>query len=198
MATHILSLVTMMTATESPRLLISTPKSTHTLSLSHTHTHTHTHKHISSLYSDDCNGKPPLVDLDTKIYKKVAGLDKMLGADGVFVSHICMYIRCVCATNMYIYMDLDTKLLGADGVFVSHICMYIWCVCATNMYIYIDLDTKLLGADGVFVSHICMFIRCVCATNMYIYIDLDTKICKKIARLFKMLEEVFLCDIYFV
>mmetsp|Transcript_64628 Transcript_64628/g.94655 ORF Transcript_64628/g.94655 Transcript_64628/m.94655 type:complete len:535 (-) Transcript_64628:67-1671(-) len=33
--------------------------------------------------SDDCNGKPPLVDLDTKIYKKVAGLDKMLGADGV-------------------------------------------------------------------------------------------------------------------
>ena len=157
MATHILSLVTMMTATESPRLLISTPKSTHTLSLTHTHTHTHTHKHISSLYSDDCNGKPPLVDLDTKIYKKVAGLDKMLGADGVFVSHICMFIRCVCATNMYIYIDLDTKICKkiarlfkmleevflCDIYFVLYMCIYIRGVCVTYMKIYIDIDIKI-------------------------------------------------------
>jgi len=108
--THILSLATMMTATESPCLLISTPKSTHTLSLTHSLSLSLSHTHISSLYSDDCNGKPPLVDLDTKIYKKVAGLDKMLGADGVFVSHICMCIWCVCATNVHIYIDLNTKI----------------------------------------------------------------------------------------
>jgi len=29
--------------------------------------------------SAECNGKPPLVDLDKKVYKKMAGLDKMLG-----------------------------------------------------------------------------------------------------------------------
>ena len=28
--------------------------------------------------SADCNGKPPVVDLDKKVYKKVSGLDKML------------------------------------------------------------------------------------------------------------------------
>ena len=31
--------------------------------------------------SADCNGKPPLVDLDKKVYKKMDGLNKMLGAD---------------------------------------------------------------------------------------------------------------------
>jgi len=33
--------------------------------------------------SADCNGKPPVVDLDSKIYKKVAGLDKMLEQGGL-------------------------------------------------------------------------------------------------------------------
>jgi UDP-N-acetylglucosamine pyrophosphorylase len=33
--------------------------------------------------SADCDGKPPVVDLDSKIYKKVAGLDKMLSQGGL-------------------------------------------------------------------------------------------------------------------
>jgi UTP--glucose-1-phosphate uridylyltransferase len=33
--------------------------------------------------SGDCQGKPPVVDLDSKIYKKVSGLDKMLEQGGL-------------------------------------------------------------------------------------------------------------------
>ena len=66
----------------------------------HTHTHTHTHRFApvktcadllrvrSDAYevtddfrlvlSPDCKGSPPVVDLDKKVYKKVAGLEKML------------------------------------------------------------------------------------------------------------------------
>ena len=73
---------------------------THTHTDTHTHTHTHTHRFApvktcadllrvrSDAYevtddfrlvlSPDCKGSPPVVDLDKKVYKKVAGLEKML------------------------------------------------------------------------------------------------------------------------
>ena len=35
------------------------------------------------MLSSDCQGKPPVVDLDSKIYKKVSGLDKMLEQGGL-------------------------------------------------------------------------------------------------------------------
>ncbi len=48
---------------------------------------THTHTNIYTwTYTDDfrlvlspeCKGQPPNIDLDSKVYKKVAGLEKML------------------------------------------------------------------------------------------------------------------------
>ena len=75
---------------------------THTHTRTHTHTHTRTHTHrfapvktcadllrvrsdayevtddFRLVLSPDCKGSPPVVDLDKKVYKKVAGLEKML------------------------------------------------------------------------------------------------------------------------
>ena len=87
--THILSLATMMTATESPCLLISTPKSTHTLSLTHSLSLSHTHTyHLSTVMTAT---ESPRWLISTPKYTR-----RWLGSTKCSALTVCLYHIYVC------------------------------------------------------------------------------------------------------